>query len=456
MSKDLTKRDSFRSKWGFILACIGSAVGMGNIWMFPQRVSVYGGGTFLIPYFIFVFLISSSGVIGEMGFGRATKSGPIGAFGQAFENKGWGRKTGEALGLIPVIGSLMLAIGYSVVVGWILKYTLGAFTGATLNPANMEEIVAAGAPPVAAFGATFDTVAVAWGNNVWQIIGIVVAVLILIMGIGSGIEKANKVMMPLFFFLFLALSVYVAFLPGAADGYKYIFSFDIRGWADPKVWIYAMGQAFFSLSIAGNGTLIYGSYLSDSEDIPASAKNVAFFDALAALLAAFVIIPAMATTGAQLTSGGPGLMFVYLPNIFRDMPLGWLVTIVFFVAVSFAGMTSLINLYEAPIATLQEKFGLSRKFATVAIGLLGVVVSLMIQGIIEGWMDALSIYVCPLGAAMAGIFFFWFYGEKKVKEELEKGRQNPLPSWILPLSKYVYCILAVIVLVLGAFYGGIG
>ncbi|MDY5729999.1 MAG: sodium-dependent transporter [Eubacteriales bacterium] len=450
------KRDSFRSRWGFILACIGSAVGMGNIWMFPQRVSVYGGGTFLIPYFIFVFLIASSGVIGEMGFGRATKSGPIGAFGAAFHERRLNKAAGEGLGLIPVLGSLMLAIGYSVVVGWILKYTVGAFTGSTINPANLQEIIAGGAPQVAAFGAKFDEVAVAFGNNIWQIIGIVIAIGILIMGIGSGIEKANKIMMPLFFFLFVALGVYIAFLPGAKDGYKFIFSFNIEGWKDPKVWIYAMGQAFFSLSIAGNGTLIYGSYLSDNEDIPASALNVAFFDTLAAVLAAFVIIPAMATTGVQLDKGGPGLMFVFLPNIFRDMPLGWLVTIVFFVAVLFAGMTSLINLYEAPIATLQEKFGLDRKKATLAIGGIGIVVSVLIQGIIGQWMDALSIYVCPLGAAMAGILFFWVYGEKRVKEELEKGRKNPLPAWIIPLSKYIYCAMAIVVLVLGAIWGGIG
>ena len=182
----------------------------------------------------------------------------------------------------------------------------------------------------------------------------------------------------------------------------------------------------------------------------------ALFDTLAAMLAALVIIPAIATTGQKLSQGGPGLMFIFLPNLFKSMPLGSIVTIIFFVAVLFAGMTSLINLYEAPIATLQEKFGLDRKKATLVIGGLGIVVSILIQGIIGQWMDALSIYVCPLGAAMAGIIFFWIYGEKKVKEELEKGRSEPFPSWIMPLSKYVYCLMAIIVLIVGAFYGGIG
>lgn len=147
----MKKRESFNTRWGFILACIGSAVGMGNIWMFPTRVSLYGGGAFLIPYFIFVALIGFTGVIGEMTFGRATRSGPIDAFGIACERKGK-RKQGEALGLIPVVGSLAMAIGYTVVMGWILKYTVGAFTGATLAPADVDEFSAAFGSMASAFG----------------------------------------------------------------------------------------------------------------------------------------------------------------------------------------------------------------------------------------------------------------------------------------------------------------
>lgn len=127
-----THRDSWKSNWGFVLACIGSAVGMGNIWMFPTRVSKYGGGTFLLPYFLFVIIIGLSGVIGEMAFGRATRSGPIGAFGQAIASRGKNPKIGQAIGYLPVIGSLALAIGYSVIVGWILKYAAGSLTGSVL------------------------------------------------------------------------------------------------------------------------------------------------------------------------------------------------------------------------------------------------------------------------------------------------------------------------------------
>ena len=440
----MNKRDSFNNKWGFILACIGSAVGMGNIWMFPTRVSMYGGGSYLIPYFIFVALIGFTGVIGEMSFGRATKSGPVDAFGYACETKNK-RKLGEAIGFIPVLGALAMAIGYTVVMGWILKYMIGAFTGKTLASADTE-----------GFAASFGSMASAFGNNVWQIVALVIGIIILMFGVGRGIEKANKIMMPVFFILFAVLGIYVAFQPGAIEGYKYIFRVDPKAFADPKTWIFALGQAFFSLSVAGNGTLIYGSYLSDNEDIPAAAGRVALFDTIAALLAALVIIPAMATTGAQLNQGGPGLMFIFLPALFKSMPGGYIVAIIFFVAVFMAGLSSLINLYEAPIATIQEKLHLGRKASCAIIAVIALVVSICIQGIVSGWMDILSIYICPLGAGLAGIMFFWVCGKKYVEEQVNKGREKAFTKWFYPVCKYLYVPICILVLILGIALGGIG
>ena len=440
----MNKRDSFNNKWGFILACIGSAVGMGNIWMFPTRVSMYGGGSYLIPYIIFVALIGFTGVIGEMSFGRATKSGPVDAFGYACETKNK-RKLGEAIGFIPVLGALAMAIGYTVVMGWILKYMIGAFTGKTLASADTE-----------GFAASFGSMASAFGNNVWQIVALVIGIIILMFGVGRGIEKANKIMMPVFFILFAVLGIYVAFQPGAIEGYKYIFRVDPKAFADPKTWIFALGQAFFSLSVAGNGTLIYGSYLSDNEDIPAAAGRVALFDTIAALLAALVIIPAMATTGAQLNQGGPGLMFIFLPALFKSMPGGYIVAIIFFVAVFMAGLSSLINLYEAPIATIQEKLHLGRKASCAIIAVIALVVSICIQGIVSGWMDILSIYICPLGAGLAGIMFFWVCGKKYVETQVNTGRDKKLTDKFYPICKYIFCPICFLVLILGIVLGGIG
>ena len=442
----MKKRDSFNNKWGFILACIGSAVGMGNIWMFPTRVSMYGGGSYLIPYFIFVALIGFTGVIGEMSFGRATKSGPVDAFGYACETKNKNkRKLGEVIGFIPVLGALAMAIGYTVVMGWILKYMIGAFTGKTLAPADTE-----------GFAASFGSMASAFGNNVWQIVALVIGIIILMFGVGRGIEKANKIMMPVFFILFAVLGIYVAFQPGAIEGYKYIFRVDPEAFADPKTWIFALGQAFFSLSVAGNGTLIYGSYLSDNEDIPAAAGRVALFDTIAALLAALVIIPAMATTGAQLNQGGPGLMFIFLPALFKSMPGGYIVAIIFFVAVFMAGLSSLINLYEAPIATIQEKLHLGRKASCTIIAAIALVVSICIQGIVSGWMDILSIYICPLGAGLAGIMFFWVCGKKYVETQVNTGRDKKFTDKFYPICKYIFCPVCFLVLILGIVLGGIG
>lgn len=440
----MNKRDSFNNRWGFILACIGSAVGMGNIWMFPTRVSIYGGGSYLIPYFIFVALIGFTGVIGEMSFGRATRSGPVDAFGYACGTKGR-KKLGELLGYIPVAGALAMAIGYTVVMGWILKYMVGAFTGTALAPSDAGE-----------FSARFGSMASAFGNNTWQIAALVIGIVILMFGIGRGIEKANKVMMPVFFILFAILGIYVAFQPGAIDGYRYIFRVDPKALADPATWIFALGQAFFSLSVAGNGTLIYGSYLPDNDDIPAAAGRVALFDTIAALLAALVIIPAMATTGAQLNQGGPGLMFIYLPALFKSMPGGYIIAVIFFVAVFSAGLSSLINLYEAPIATIQEKLHLGRKASCGIIAVIALIVSICIQSIVSDWMDVLSIYICPLGAGLAGIMFFWVCSKQYVESQINTGRSRTFTKAFLPVCRYIYCPVCILVLILGILLGGIG
>lgn len=440
------KRDGFNSKWGFILACIGSAVGMGNIWRFPIMVTKYGGLTFLIPYFIFVILIGATGVIGEFALGRSAGAGPIGAFGKCTELRTGKKNVGEAIGVIPIIGSMALAIGYTVVMGWIFKYTVMAFSG---------ELSAMG-QDMSVIGPTFDTISV--DNFPWIIVAVVVSLIIMALGVANGIEVANKIMMPVLFFLFLALGIYIFTLPGASEGYKFILTLNPAGLASVELWVFAFGQAFFSLSVAGNGSVIYGSYLPKNEDIPSSARNVAIFDTLAALLAAFVIIPAIAASGMAMNdvSAGPGLMFVYLVNIINGMPAGRIIAIVFYVCVLFAGVSSIINLYEAPVATLQEKFGLKRAPATAVILVIGCVVAILIQAITSQWMDVVSIYICPLGAFLAGVMFFWIAGKEYVLKAVNEGRLKPIGNWFYPLAKYVYCILAIVALVAGIGFGGIG
>lgn len=442
----LKSRDTFGSKWGFILSCIGSAVGMGNIWRFPIMVSTYGGMTFLIPYIIFVALIGSTGVISEMALGRSAESGPVGAFGKCTELRWNNKRIGEVIGLIPVVGSLALAIGYTCVMAWIFKYTFLSLSGGLYALGQDMDVI----------GGTFGQTATAFGANTWIVVAVLASFAIMVMGISDGIERANKVMMPALFILFIGLAIYIFTLPGASNGYKYIFTVRPEGLRDPKVWIFAFGQAFFSLSVAGSGTVIYGSYLPKDESIPSSARNVAIFDTLAALMAAFVILPAMATANAPLDTGGPGLMFIYLVNVFNGMALGRIIGIIFYICVLFAGLSSIINLYETPVAYLQERFHSSRALATSLIHVIGCLAAIFIQAIVSTWMDVISIYICPLGAALAGIMFLWVGGKDFAIPAVSQGYGRKIGPWYYPLAKYVYVTAALIALIAGAKFGGIG
>ena len=439
-------RDSFSGKRGFILASIGSAVGMGNIWRFPAMVSLWGGMTFIIPYLIFVVLISASGVIGEFALGRAAGAGPSGAFGMCTERRYGNRKIGERIGLIPVIGSLALAIGYTCVVAWIIKYTCMAFSGDLFGMGQDMDVISG----------TFNDTASAWGANAWVVVAVVATLVIMSLGVSRGIERANNILMPVLFVLLIGLAIYVGTLPGASAGYSYILTIDFDLLANPLVWVFAFGQAFFSLSVAGNGSVIYGSYFKKNESIPSAAFYVALFDTISAFLAAMVIIPAMAAGGAELNEGGPGLMFVYIVNVFNGMAGGQIIGIVFFVSVLFAGMASIVNLYEAPVSFLQERFGAGRVKATVAMLVIGGAVALCIQSIVSPWMDGVSIYVCPLGALLAAVMFFWVAGSDFALENVNEGARRPLGRWFIPLGKYAYCALTLVALVAGALLGGIG
>ncbi|QUH29014.1 sodium-dependent transporter [Vallitalea guaymasensis] len=435
------KRDAFNSKTGFILACIGSAVGMGNLWMFPYRVGQFGGAAFLIPYLIFVIVIGFTGVIGEMSFGRAMRTGPLGAFKKAVARRG--KKNGDLIGLIPVIGSLGIAIGYAVVVGWILRFTVGAITGSLTNAENS--------------GAYFGKIAGTLGSTGWHLAGLLITFVIMFFGVSKGIEKVNKFMMPAFFGLFIILAVKVMTLDGSMEGYKYLLLPKWEFLKDPKTWVYALGQAFFSLSLAGSGTLVYGSYLRKDEDVVNSAKYVAIFDTIAAMLAALVIIPSVFAFNLDPASGPP-LMFITMPSVFKLMPAGRIFAIIFFVAVLFAGISSLMNLFETPIETLQNRFKLSRGLAILIIALISGGVGLIVENgnNLSTWMDVVSIYIIPLGALLAGIMFFWVCGTKFAREQAQLGREKKIGPWFEPMAKYIFCGLTIIVYILGIFYGGIG
>lgn len=434
-------RDMFTSRWGFIMACIGSAVGMANVWAFPYRTAKYGGAAYLIPYLICVYILAKTGVVEEIALGRWGGTGPLGTMRKALTEK---NLPGKWIGIIPVLSSFAIATGYAIITGWVIRYLWGSITGAVVSTADT--------------GAYFGAICGNFGSIGWHFFALILTVAIMVGGIAKGIEKVNKVMMPLFFLLFAFMAIRVAFLPGASEGYKYLFVPQWSFLAKPSTWIYALGQAFFSLSLAGNGTVIYGSYLSKDEDIHFCARNIAVFDTLAAMLAACVIIPAVYAFNMD-PAAGPPLMFITLPAIFQEMGgFGHIFSIIFFLSIFFAAASSIVNLFETPIEMVSAQFKLSRKASVAIVIVVSAAIGIFLENgdIIGGWMDLMSIYLCPLGALIAAVIFYWIMGDKFAYEQMQLGREKPVGKWMIPFGKYVYCGISILVIILSIALGGIG
>ena len=433
---------TFTSKIGFVLAAVGSAVGMGNIWMFPYRTGQYGGAAFLIPYLLFIALFGYVGLSGEFAFGRLTGTGPIGSYEYAMKTRG--KKGGAVLGAIPLFGSLGIAIGYSIIVGWVVRCAFGALTGSLMSTEPETYFAQMSATHLSSVP--------------WHTIVVVITVAILIFGVSGGIEKINKVMMPAFFILFLIIAVRVLFLPGALEGYKYLLVPQWEYLLNPRTWIMAMGQAFFSLSVTGSGMIIYGSYLSKKEDIVHSSCMTAVLDTCAAMLAGFAVIPSVFAFGLDPASG-PKLLFITLPRVFQQMPLGRLFAFLFFISVLFAGITSLANMLEAVSEAAQTRLKLNRKAAVLVAGVATLAVGLLIEqeALMGRWMDIITIYVVPIGAILGAVMIYWVLGVKTIKKELMDGRDKPLSPAYDFLAKYVYVFLAAVIVICSfVIPGGIG
>lgn len=441
MSKKDHKNGSFKSGMGFILACVGSAVGMGNIWMFPYRLGQYGGGAFLVPYLLFIGLFGLVGLSAEFAIGRRAGTGTLGAYEYCWKRIGKGR-IGYILGWIPLLGSLGIATGYAIIVGWVVRFFAGSVSGVVLTADAAEY-----------FGRATGN----FGSLPWHTLVIVISGAILMMGITGGIEKINKIMMPSFFVLFAIIAVRVAFLPGAIEGYRFLLVPKWSELANVDTWVMAMGQAFFSLSITGSGMIVYGNYLKKDVNIPQASIRTAFLDTIAAMLAAFAIMPAVFAFGIE-PNAGPPLMFITLPNVFRQMPMGRLFAVMFFLSVIFAGITSLVNMFEAVIESWQDRFGLKRRNAVALCCGIALLIGMFLEAEpnVGAWMDFITIIVVPFGAVLGAISIYYILGFDQIKAELETGRAKPLGGYFKVLAKWIYVPLAIIVFVLGIVYGGIG
>ncbi len=439
--KEINERESFSSKFSFILSCIGSAVGLGNVWMFSWRLGKYGGAAFLIPYFIFVFILGTTGLMGEFALGRSKGKGSMGGIKEILDDK---KVVGSSLiSSIPTLGVWGIFLFYNVVVGWVLKY-FSMSLGSNFRNIDVSTYLDS-------FMGSGETIA-------WLAIAVIITTIILTFGVSKGIEKANNIMMPTLFIVFAILLIRSVTLPGASEGIKYLL---IPKWSyllDPTTWVMALGQAFFTVSLNGAGMVVYGSYISKDLDIPSSAINTAFYDSMAAMLAAFIIIPAAFAFGLDPASGPP-LLFITVPTIFKSMIGGHLFGSIFFASIVFAAISSTINMMEATTEAFMYKVKWTRRRSVIFIGIISFIIAIPLalnMDLFSKFSDVVSIYVSPFGTVIAAVAFFWVYGIENARKEINIGAKRPVGKWFEHLAKYVFVLVSAAVIILGAVYGGIG
>ncbi len=410
-------RDSFGSKFGVIAAAAGSAVGLGNIWKFPYIAGVYGGAAFLFVYLAFIVAIGLPVMLSELIIGRSSRRNAFGAFKVLAPNTPW-----KYIGILGVSAAFLILSFYGVVAGWSLEYILLSFENG-FSGKTPDEI-----------GALFSNFIEAPVRPViMQLIFMLATGAIVIVGIKKGIEKYNKILMPLLVVILIFLCFKSVSLEGAKAGLLFLFNPDFSKLTGDGI-LSALGHAFFTLSL-GMGTLItYGSYIQKDNNLINTIINVTVADTVIAILAGIAIFPAVFAFGIA-PSEGPGLIFVTLPNVFHQMPGGYIFSILFFILLSVAALTSSISILEVVVAYFMEEFNMGRHFstilATILISILGVLCSLSMGVLSPFTIFGLSIFdlmdwisanmLLPIGGLFIALFIGWFYGRKKVKEEVSNG-----------------------------------
>ena len=353
MDEQQKKRSTFSGKLGFVLAAAGASVGLGNIWRFPYLAAKYGGGIFLLVYIILALTFGFSMIVAETALGRMTGKSPVGAFA-AFGKTKWRSCGGWINAIIPVL----IVPYYSVIGGWVIKYLVGYLSGHGAQ--------------LAADGYFTSFISSGVSTEVCFVIFALFTLGIIFAGVRNGIERVSKIMMPILVILSLVITVYSVTRPGAWEGVKYFLVPNFKDFSWMTV-VTAMGQVFYSLSIAMGILITFGSYMKKNVSIEKSTRNVEIFDTAIAILAGLMIIPAVfAFSGgsAENLQAGPSLMFITLPKVFASMGLGTAAGILFFVLVLFAAVTSSIALTESAVSTCEDQFGWSRKKATLIVGMI--------------------------------------------------------------------------------------
>ena len=440
-------RSSWSGKWAFILAAAASAVGLGNMWRFPYLAAKYGGGTFLITYLVLVFTFGVSLLLLETAIGRKTGLSAIGAF------RHFGKKF-MFIGVLASVVPFIIVPYYCIIGGWVTKY---AFAYIAAGPAAMAD------------GGTFFSNFITNGvdSSVFMLIFMAAAFIIVARGVKGGIEKANLILMPALIVMAIAIAIFTLTLPGALDGAAYYLMPDVSKFS-PELVIGALGQMFYSLSLAMGIMITYGSYLEKKASLTQSVTRIGFFDLGVSFLAGLMIVPAafvaMGSGEAVAQNSGPSLMFIILPEVFADMgQMATIVGFVFFLLVFFAALTSAISLTETCVSIIQDGAGYSRRKSLVITIVFIVVAGLFInsgynvlsfiQPLGEGsslldFADFISnSVIMPIVALLTCVFVGWIIKPKTIIDEVRISAPFKMAKAWSVMVKYVAPVLVVVILV---------
>jgi NSS family neurotransmitter:Na+ symporter len=440
-------RDSFTGRFGIIAAAAGSAIGLGNIWKFPYITGIYGGAAFILVYLICILLIGLPVMLGEFSIGRMGQKNAVGAFKAVAPKKKW-----YLIGVMGVAAAFMILSFYGVVAGWTIDYTIKALGNSFVDktPGDLETMFT-------------GFITQPFMPLIWQILFMIATAFILVGGVSKGIEKYAKILMPLLLVIIIILDIRAITLDGAEKGLEFLFKPDFSKLSSEAI-LNALGHAFFSLSL-GMGTLItYGSYIGKRESLSGMAVQVTFLDTIIALMAGIAIFPAVFAFGIE-PGSGPGLVFITLPNVFQQMPGGYIFGVMFFFLLFVAALTSSISLLEVIVAYFSEELKVSRKkaivIATIGITIIGIFCSFSMGVMSDYKLFELNFFdlldfiasniLLPLGGMFIIIFVGWFLSRDSLEKELTNNGSisaNYLPIFLI-LAKFIAPIAIAIVFLHG-------
>ena len=446
MEKEKSNRSSFSGKIGFVLSAAGASVGLGNIWRFPYLAAKYGGGIFLLIYILLALTFGYTMIVAESALGRMTRKSPVGAFKSFGKKAGWLSFGGWINAVIPVL----IVPYYSVIGGWVIKYLIEYLKGNSTKLATdgyFSEFISNGA-----------------STEICFVIFCMITLLIIYAGVRNGIERVSKFMMPILVILSVIIAIYSVTRPGAMAGVKYFLVPNPKNFSWMTV-VTAMGQMFYSLSIAMGILITFGSYMKKDTSIEDSTRNVEVFDTAIAIMAGLMIIPAVfAFSGGDpdTLQAGPSLMFITIPKVFANMGFGTAVGIIFFLLVLFAAITSSIALTESAVSTVEDEIGWGRKKATVIIGLIMIILGTLsclgygplafVKIIGMQFLDFFDFLtnsvMMPFAALMTSLFVTKVVGIDRMEEEIRHGESKFRRKKIfIVMIKYLCPIFAIIILV---------